>query len=58
MLWGENDVTAHPETVAEILRNGRSDREWCLISSAGHWVQYESADQVNALLLSWFEPAI
>ncbi|GAA4337872.1 alpha/beta fold hydrolase [Variovorax defluvii] len=57
-LWGENDVTAHPESVAELLRNGRSDREWCLISGAGHWVQYESADRVNELLLSWFKPEI
>ncbi|MEJ8815864.1 alpha/beta hydrolase [Variovorax ureilyticus] len=57
LLWGENDVTAHPERVAELLRNGRSHREWCLVSGAGHWVQYESANRVNDLLLSWFKPA-
>lgn len=57
LLWGENDVTANPEAVAELLRNGRADREWCLVSGAGHWVQYESASRVNELLRSWFKPA-
>jgi pimeloyl-ACP methyl ester carboxylesterase len=55
MLWGEHDVTAHPRQVAEALRGDRPERDWCLLSGAGHWVQYERAPDVNHLLLSWFE---
>lgn len=54
MLWGEDDVTAHPAEVAVALREGRLDREWCLLAEAGHWVQYERPAEVNNLLLGWF----
>jgi 2-hydroxy-6-oxonona-2,4-dienedioate hydrolase len=56
LVWGTDDVTAHPTETAEFLRQDQDNREWCLISNAGHWVQYERADDVNALLLSWFKP--
>lgn len=52
-LWGEHDVTAHPAEVGEALRQGRADRDWCLVSGAGHWVQYERAQAVNQILLTW-----
>lgn len=57
MLWGEHDVTAYPEKVAEALQQGRSYRDWCLISAAGHWVQFERAQEVNELMLSWLRPS-
>ena len=53
MLWGQHDVTAHPEQVAEALQQDRPNRGWCLISNAGHWVQFERAQEVNKLMLSW-----
>lgn len=56
-IWGEHDVTAHPGQVGEALRQHRPERDWCLISDAGHWVQYEQPDAVNRLLLSWFKGA-
>lgn len=54
MLWGENDVTAFPESLAQQLRGDHTEREWCLLPGAGHWVQYERASEVNRLMLSWF----
>jgi len=54
MLWGEHDVTAFPELLAPQLRGDHTEREWRLLPGAGHWVQYESASEVNSLMLSWF----
>lgn len=54
MLWGEHDVTALPESLAQQLRGDHTEREWCLLLGAGHWVQYERASEVNHLMLSWF----
>ncbi|QNP48887.1 alpha/beta fold hydrolase [Diaphorobacter aerolatus] len=53
MLWGENDVTAEPVMAAEQLAQNRTEREWMIIPSAGHWVQYEAAATVNVLLAYW-----
>jgi 2-hydroxy-6-oxonona-2,4-dienedioate hydrolase len=53
MLWGQHDVTAHPEQVAEALQQGRTNRDWCLISDAGHWVQFERAQEVSERMLYW-----
>lgn len=54
-LWGEHDVTATPEIAAHTLIDGRAEREAAIIPGAGHWVQYEAAEAVNARLLDWFE---
>lgn len=54
MLWGEHDVTAFPESLALHLRGDHTQREWCLLPGAGHWVQFERACEVNCLMLSWF----
>lgn len=51
-IWGEHDATAVPEQVRQVLLDNRSERSFKLISSAGHWVQYEAHDDVNHLLLS------
>lgn len=54
MLWGEHDVTAFPEALALQLQGDHTEREWCLLPDAGHWVQFERASDVNALMLNWF----
>jgi pimeloyl-ACP methyl ester carboxylesterase len=53
LIWGEHDVTADPEAVIPLLTEGRSGRDAHIIPGAGHWVQYERADEVNRLLLDW-----
>lgn len=53
LIWGEHDVTAYPHVVADRLRGSRPERRSRVIAGAGHWVQYERADEVNALLLDW-----
>lgn len=53
-LWGEHDVTATPDAAAQSLIDGRAEREAAIIPGAGHWVQYEAVEAVNARLLDWF----
>lgn len=51
LLWGEFDVTADPRPlVARLVAEGPG-REGAVIDGAGHWAQYERADEVNARLL-------
>ncbi len=52
LVWGEHDVTAVPEDALRAMSQGRSGCRTVLVPGSGHWVQYERADQVNALLLS------
>ena len=54
LVWGEHDVTADPEVIAPTLADSLLDCRTRLIKGAGHWVQYECADEINALLLGWF----
>lgn len=54
LIWGEHDVTAVPHDIAPQLADDEAGREWCVVPGAGHWVQYERADDVNRLLGSWF----
>jgi 2-hydroxy-6-oxonona-2,4-dienedioate hydrolase len=56
-IWGENDITCTPKYLVEKLVNGRRNRAKELIADAGHWVQYEKADQINTILIQWFESA-
>lgn len=56
MVWGAHDVTAFPELVAEVLAERHEERQWGVMPDAGHWVQYERYQEVNQLLLRWFEP--
>jgi 2-hydroxy-6-oxonona-2,4-dienedioate hydrolase len=53
LAWGEHDVTAEPEAAIRGLVEGRPERQGCIVPGAGHWVQYERADEVNRLLLEW-----
>lgn len=53
LMWGEHDVTADPGTAGPMLTRQWPNREFVLVQDAGHWVQYEQADQVNALVHAW-----
>ncbi len=53
-IWGEQEVTATPQALVPALVNAHSHRSFRIIPAAGHWVQYEAASAVNALLLEWF----
>jgi pimeloyl-ACP methyl ester carboxylesterase len=54
MLWGEHDPTGDPAEVGPLWCGARAERSHHVISAAGHWVQYEAADEVNRRLLDWF----
>ncbi|QHE88896.1 alpha/beta fold hydrolase [Hydrogenophaga sp. BPS33] len=59
MAWGEHDVTADPATLAPKLRTMFPRNPVHVLKDAGHWVQYERADTINALLLEWLrEPSL
>ena len=55
LIWGEHDLTCTPEYLIENLVSGRGNRAKELVVDAGHWVQYEKADQINTTLIQWFE---
>lgn len=55
LIWGEHDVTCTPEHLMDKLVNGWPNRSGVIIEDAGHWVQYETADQINQLLIDWFK---
>lgn len=53
LLWGEHDVTATPQVLAPALGAACRQAQTLIVPGAGHWVQYEAADAVNAQLLAW-----
>jgi 2-hydroxy-6-oxonona-2,4-dienedioate hydrolase len=53
-VWGEHDTTGDPAEVGPMWRGAHADRVHEVIPHAGHWVQYEAADAINARLLDWF----
>lgn len=55
LVWGEHDVTADPVVIAPALASALPGARTALVAGAGHWVQYERADEVNALLLGWLD---
>ena len=55
LAWGEHDVTALPTVLAQALSAGRATCQTHIVAGAGHWVQYEAADEVNRLLLHWLQ---
>lgn len=57
LVWGEHDVTATPAELAVDLIEPGAEAEAAVIPDAGHWVQYQAADRINALLLDWFQCA-
>lgn len=56
MVWGEHDVTAHPQEIGAALQDGRANRHLRIVADAGHWVQYERSEATNAILAQWFAP--
>jgi pimeloyl-ACP methyl ester carboxylesterase len=53
VVWGEHDVTADPEAVIRVLNEACPRVRTHIVPGAGHWVQYEGADEINRLLLAW-----
>ncbi len=54
LVWGEHDVTAAPRELAPQLAALCGHAQAHVLANAGHWVQYEAAEQVNDLLAAWF----
>ncbi|MBK6616760.1 hypothetical protein [Ottowia sp.] len=50
-------TTSVPEHAAMTLSAGRAHRNSGLVAGAGHWVQYESAECINANLFEWLVAA-
>jgi pimeloyl-ACP methyl ester carboxylesterase len=55
LAWGEHDPTAPAVQAQQLLAKGHPDRKLVRYEGAGHWLQYERAAEINALLLDWFE---
>lgn len=55
MLWGEHDPTGDPHEVGPVWQAGHAERAYDVIPAAGHWVQYEAAQEVNRRLGDWFQ---
>lgn len=55
LLWGEHDVTADSRPLVAQLVGGRPEREGVVIDGAGHWVQFERAQEVNEALLGFLD---
>lgn len=54
LVWGTHDVTAADSArFSTVLREAGVPHVFRQIADAGHWVQFEKADEVNALLLEW-----
>jgi 2-hydroxy-6-oxonona-2,4-dienedioate hydrolase len=51
-IWGERDATAYPHVAerARILRSIQPAASFATVPGAGHWVQFEAAEQFNPLL--------
>lgn len=56
MLWGEHDPTGDPGEVGPLWQGAHAGRAYHVLPGAGHWVQYEAADEVNRRLADWFAP--
>jgi pimeloyl-ACP methyl ester carboxylesterase len=54
-IWGDHDQLAWPDIQLRVaaLRRARPDARMRLIPGAGHWVAFEAAAAVNALLAEW-----
>lgn len=55
LAWGEYDVTADPRPLVARLTEGRSNRIGLVVDDAGHWAQYERAEEVNRALLRFLD---
>ena len=55
LAWGEHDPTAPEADAQQALAHGHANRRLVRFDSAGHWLQYERAAEINPLLLDWFD---
>lgn len=57
VIWGGNDHLPVPSTQARAdrIRKSRPDAEVHIVPGGGHWVQYEAARAVDALLIAFHE---
>lgn len=53
LVWGEHDVTAKPQELAPLLAATCREAQTEVLANAGHWVQYEAAEELNALFVRW-----
>lgn len=53
-VYGEEDVTGTPQLARDVLVGGMPQREFHIVPRSGHWVQFEAAEDVNAVLTRWF----
>jgi 2-hydroxy-6-oxonona-2,4-dienedioate hydrolase len=51
-IWGERDATAYPhvDERARLLRGVQPRARFAVVPGAGHWVQFEAADEFNRLI--------
>ena len=51
-IWGERDATAYPhlDERARLLRSIQPQARFAVVPGAGHWVQFEAAEQFNPIL--------
>lgn len=54
LVWGAYDVTADPRPLVAGLVAGHPRRRGAVVDGAGHWVQYERAEETNRLLRDFF----
>lgn len=52
-MWGQRDAFVAPrfEERRRLLARFQADLDFRLVDGAGHWVIYEAAERVNAMLL-------
>lgn len=55
ILWGEHDRAAYPSVEARsaLCRDALPTAQMKVIADAGHWAQFEKADEVNNALLTF-----
>jgi pimeloyl-ACP methyl ester carboxylesterase len=57
VIWGQSDHLPVPSIAAriELIRGARPHAEFHVVPDAGHWVQFEAPDAVDALLIDFHE---
>jgi 2-hydroxy-6-oxonona-2,4-dienedioate hydrolase len=54
-IWGERDATAYPhvEERKRLLQSVQPAARFTVVPSAGHWVQFEAADEFNRIITEY-----
>ncbi|CAB3771473.1 alpha/beta fold hydrolase [Paraburkholderia solisilvae] len=54
LLWGTHDVTAaDPQAFSDQLHAQGVRHRFNFVANAGHWAQFEAADEVNRCVLDY-----